>query len=93
MYGLPKDLKVPFSAATWYDALRLAAFYDLGFVSLHEPQAGEAKDKTLRSIGCGIGFNLPEDFSLRLDFAWAVGGRTPSDGKTFHPWVFVSKQF
>ena len=93
VYGFPKDIRVPFSSASVYDALRLAVFYDLGYVSLHEPQPGEAKDKTLRGIGCGVRFNLPEDFSLRLDFAWPLGGRTPSDGRHFHPWVFVSKQF
>ncbi len=92
LYFLPKDVKVPFSSATFYDASRIAAFYDWGYVQLHNPQAGEAKDKTLRSAGFGFRFGLPEDFSVRLDFAWALD-RTPSDGHHFHPWVAVSKEF
>jgi len=89
-YLIPKDIKVPMSSAKLYDALRVVAFYDWGNVRLHNPQAGEEKSETLRGAGCGLRFNLPEDFSLRLDFAWPMD-RAPSDGKHFHPWVEVSK--
>ncbi len=92
VYFIPKDIKVPKSSATLYDALRVVAFYDWGNVRLFRPQAGEEKSETLRGAGCGLRFNLPEDFSIRLDFAWPLD-KTPEDGKHFHPWVEVSKKF
>ncbi len=91
-YFLPKDILVPFSKAKFYDALKLVTFYDWGYVNLRQPQPGERKNSTLRSLGCGIRFNLPENFSIRADFAWSVK-KTPSDGDRFHPWVQVSKEF
>ncbi|MFA5117522.1 MAG: ShlB/FhaC/HecB family hemolysin secretion/activation protein [Candidatus Omnitrophota bacterium] len=91
-YFLPKDILVPFSKAKFYDALKLVAFYDWGYVNLRQPQPGERKNSTLRSLGWGIRFNLPENFSIRADFAWSVK-KTPSDGDRFHPWVQVSKEF
>jgi len=91
-YPMPKDVRVPFSQAKFYDALRLAVFYDWGWVKLRNPQAGERRQDTLRSAGCGLRLNLPEDFSVRVDLAWPLD-RMPSDGDHFHPWVSVSKQF
>ncbi|MBI5145193.1 MAG: ShlB/FhaC/HecB family hemolysin secretion/activation protein [Candidatus Omnitrophica bacterium] len=92
VYPLPKDIKVPFSKAKLYDALRIVTFYDWGNVRLRRPQAGEEKYKTLRGTGCGIRFNLPEDFALRIDFAWPLD-KTPSDENHLHPWFEVSKSF
>ncbi|HOW43422.1 MAG TPA: ShlB/FhaC/HecB family hemolysin secretion/activation protein [Candidatus Omnitrophota bacterium] len=91
-YCCPKDLKVPFSKATFYNAFKTALFYDLGWVRLKNPQAGERKRGTLRSVGFGFRFTLPEDFSLRVDLAWPLA-KTPSDGDHFHPWLSASKQF
>ena len=91
-YLFPKDVQVPMSKAKFYDAFRIAAFYDWGWAQLHHPQAGESKDKTLRGAGVGIRFNLPENFSLRADLAWALD-RTPSDNDHVHPWLAVSKEF
>lgn len=91
-FGLAGDVKVPYSAGTLRDALSFAVFYDWGWVSLRNPQPGEEKSETLRGAGIGLRFNLPEDFSFRLDFAWPLG-RTPSDGDHFHPWMLVSKEF
>jgi len=91
-YLLPKDIKVPFSKAKFYDTLKFALFYDWGWAKLRQPQAGERREDTLRSFGCGLRLNLPEDFSIRADLAWPLD-RTPSDGDHFHPWFSVSKQF
>lgn len=92
VYPFPRTIKFPLSQAKLYDALRVATFYDWGNVQLRRPQAGEEKNKTLRGAGWGLRFNLPEDFSLRLDFAWPLDN-TPSDNNHFHPWVQVSKSF
>lgn len=92
VYPLSRNVKVPLSQAKLYDALRVVTFYDWGNVRLFRPQAGEGKNKTLRAAGWGLRFNLPEDFSLRLDFAWPLDN-TPTDNNHFHPWVQVSKSF
>ncbi|MDD4980571.1 MAG: POTRA domain-containing protein [Candidatus Omnitrophica bacterium] len=91
-YPCPKEIKVPLSQAKLYDALRLAMFYDLANTRLKRPSTTEEKNKTLSSLGCGLRFNLPEDFSLRLDIAWPLDN-TPSDGDHAHTWVQVSKTF
>lgn len=91
-YLLPKDIKVPFSKAKFYDAVRFAMFYDWANTRLRRPSATEEKNKTLRGAGFGFRFNLPEDFSIRLDIAWPLDN-TPSDSDHLHPWVQVSKSF
>jgi hemolysin activation/secretion protein len=91
-YGVPKTIKVPFSKATIYDAFRIVAFYDIGVVRLFNPQAGEEKNETIKGYGCGFRINLPESFSVRMDFAWPIG-RMPSDGKREHTWVRIYKEF
>ena len=92
VYGMSKKIKVPFSEANLYDALRVLAFYDWANTRLIRPQAPEQKDRTLRSAGCGLRFNLPEDFSLRLEFAWALDNM-PSDSEGLHILTAVSKSF
>jgi hemolysin activation/secretion protein len=91
-YFIPKNIKVPLSKVKLYDALRVIGFYDWGNVNLRRPQAGEEETKTLRSIGCGMRFNLPENFSLRIDIGWPLD-KTPSDNDHCHPWFQVSKDF
>ncbi len=92
VYFIPKELRVPFTQERLYNVLRFAGFYDWGNVHLFRPQAGESKNKTLRSLGCGLRFNLPQNFALRADFAWPLDAK-PSDGDSFHPWLQVSKDF
>jgi len=91
-YFFPKDARVPMSKARFYDAFRIAMFYDCGWTQLHHPQPGESKNETLRGAGIGFRFNLPENFSIRADLAWSLG-KTPSDGDHVHPYVAVSKEF
>jgi len=92
VYPIPKQIKVPFSKAKLYDALRVAMFYDLASSHLRQPAAGAKKNTTLSSVGCGVRFNLPEDFSLRLDLGWPLD-KTPSDSDHLHTWIQVSKNF
>jgi len=91
-YGIPKNIKVPLSKGTLYDSLRLAAFYDWATVDMRRPATGEEKNRTLRSPGCGIRINLPENFSARLDFAWSWDN-VASDGHHLHKWVEITKSF
>lgn len=79
LYGLPKDLELPFSDATWYDSLRLSYFFDWGFVSTNNVVVGEAKRETLYSCGPALSFDIPNKFSLSLDYGITLGQRS-SDG-------------
>lgn len=91
-YLLSKNLKVPFSKAKFYDALRMVLFYDWANARLRRPTATEEKTKTLRAAGCGLRFNLPENFSIRAEVAWPLDN-TPSDSDHAHTWMEVSKSF
>jgi hemolysin activation/secretion protein len=92
VYFIPKEIKVPLFRVKLYDALRLVTFYDWANVDLRRPQAGEEKKETLSSIGCGLRFNLPGGFSIRIDFAWPLDKRA-SDNNHLHTWVEASKGF
>lgn len=91
-YFVPKNISVPFSKAKVYDSFRFAMFYDWANTHLRRPLLNEEKNKTLRGVGWGIRFNLPEDFSARVDFGWPLDN-TPSDGRHLHTWAQVSKSF
>jgi hemolysin activation/secretion protein len=91
-YLVSRNFKVPFSKAKFYDAYKTVIFYDWATTRLKKPTGTEEKNRTLHSVGCGLRFNLPEDFSLRLDLAWPLDN-TPSDEDHMHPWMQVSKTF
>ena len=91
-YFISKGIKVPLSKAKLYDALRFVAFYDWANTALKRPQLDEQKNRTLRSIGCGLRLNLPEDFSIRLEFAWPLDNK-PSNGNNVQTLASVVKNF
>lgn len=91
-YPISKGINVPLSKAKLYDALRVTIFYDWANAHLRRPTATEEKSKTLRGAGWGLRLNLPEEFSIRLDFAWPLDN-TPSDSDHAHTWLSVSKNF
>ncbi len=92
LYGLSKSWKSPFSKGMVYDALRLAVFYDCGKVTLRHPMPDEQKTRSLSDYGVGLRYDLPENFSARLDLAWPINER-PSDNGSFHTWLKLSKDF
>lgn len=89
-YFLSKNLRVPFSKAKFYKALKFFIFYDWGEARVKSPEGEREGKKTIRSIGCGARLNLPEGFSLRVDLGWPLDF-IPSDDDHFHPWVGISK--
>jgi hemolysin activation/secretion protein len=91
-YPIPRDIKMPFSQATFYNAIRIVAFYDYGAVWLRKPLPTEKKWNQLSDAGWGIRFNLPKFITLRMDFAWALD-RKPSDGHPRRTWLQVSTKF
>ena len=91
-YLVPKDLRVPFSKAKIYDAVRIVTFYDWANVRLFRPGTGEEESETLRGAGCGLRLSLPENFSARIEVAWPLD-KTPSDSDNVRTLFEVSKTF
>lgn len=91
-YFIPKNINAPFSKARLYDSIRLVTFYDWANTRLRRTVAPEEKNKTLSSVGYGIRIMLPENFSVRVEFAWPLNN-LPSDGKHMRSWTEISKSF
>ena len=87
-----KGIKVPYSKTDFYNALKWVVFYDWANGRIKVPDVNQKRSKTLSSAGCGWRFNLPEDFSVRFELAWAINDK-PSDNYHVHPWCEVSKSF
>jgi hemolysin activation/secretion protein len=91
IYGLPKDIKVPLSKSTLYDAIRIVGFYDMGYVHIKSPSGSDKQDRTVQGYGAGIRFNLPEDFSARFESAWRFSSKAAfSDANLY---IDVGKKF
>ena len=72
-YFLPKNITVPYSKSTYYDATRLVAFYDMGYAQLHDAITTDEPAKlTQEDWGYGVRFNLIEDVSARLECAFPI---------------------
>ena len=91
-YGIPKDLKIPFTQTKLYDAVRLVAFYDYGAVWLRRPSAFAKKFDQLSDFGWGVRFNLPKNFFFKAEFACPINAQA-SDGKDLRSWLQVSANF
>jgi hemolysin activation/secretion protein len=90
-YGFPKNIKVPLSKSTVYDATRLVAFYDLGYVHINSPGPTDKENRTIQGYGAGIRFNLPENFWARLESGWRFSSKAAfSDANVY---VDVGKRF
>jgi len=66
-YGLSKDIKVPFRDEKLYDTFRIVLFWDIGFVNINKPAAGETENQTLRGAGFGGRLTMAEDFEVRVE--------------------------
>lgn len=91
-YFIPKDTNIPLTQSKLYDAMKFVVFYDLGVIRLKKELAGERKHRTLRGVGFGLRMNLPQEFSVRLEFAYPLA-QTPSDENHLHPYISVNKRF
>jgi hemolysin activation/secretion protein len=79
IYGLSKNLIVPFTQTSWRDAITVLGFFDWGHVSNNSPRAGESKSETIYSTGFGGRFNVPNLLSVSFDLGVPIGQPT-SDG-------------
>ena len=85
-YGLDKDIRVPFRQERLYDAFRFVLFWDIGGVTLNNPQSGEEEHETLRAAGFGARLTLPDELEARIEVGYPLSGPTPSDGEHAHIW-------
>ena len=92
VYFIPKKFKLPFLKTNVYDAVKIAAFYDWGRIKLRNTGIGERKVQSLKSVGTGIRVDLPKNFSVRVDTAWALD-QNPSDADPVRTWIKVVKEF
>jgi len=93
VYGVPKNLTVPFTKISWYDTTKLVAFYDYGNTYfLRNPGNIRKKFTSLSDLGWGVRVNLSKYFSFKLDVAYPIGPK-PSDGKTQRVWLAVTANY
>ena len=93
VYGLPKNIKIPYTKTNFYDSTKWMVFYDYGNVTFLKSLDGTRKKcSQLNDFGWGVRFNLPKHFSFKLDIAYPVGPK-PSDGKNQRVWLSVIANF
>jgi hemolysin activation/secretion protein len=85
-YFIPKNLKIPFAKATYYDSIKLVGFYDWGRVSYKTAQPGEKKHEELKAAGFGLRFSIPQKVSVSFDYGFALGQKA-SDGAKSRGWI------
>ena len=92
VYGLSRNIKVPYRENKLYDALRLVVFYDVGVVGLTRPSSEGKKTKTLRGYGFGVRLKVGNDITLRIEVALPMDERS-ADGDRVHTWVECQFKF
>ena len=90
-YFFPKNVKVPCSKSTLYDAIRLVGFYDMGYARINNPLATDKQNRTIQGYGYGVRVNLPEDFFFRLDIAYRVDSK--AQWNSANTYIDVGKKF
>jgi hemolysin activation/secretion protein len=83
-YFLPKDFKIPNSKSTLYDATRLIAFYDMGYVWTKNPMAPSKKDVTIQGWGGALRFNLAEGAFAKLEFSYRIDRKAQFDSANLY---------
>lgn len=92
-YFLPRDLRVPWSKATFFKSTQIFTLIDWAYARKVEEVEGEARDADLTSFVAGVQMALPEAFFGRLEVGWPISDEEPKDGKPQHVWFRVSKTF
>ena len=85
-YFIPKNLTIPFTKQSFYDAINFLTFFDWGYVTNNSPKAGEHKDDALYSIGFGARVNVTDRVSFSFDLGIPLGRKT-SDGSDVAAYV------
>ncbi|MFC1632478.1 ShlB/FhaC/HecB family hemolysin secretion/activation protein [Candidatus Omnitrophota bacterium] len=86
-YGLSRDFRVPFRKEKLYDTFRFVFFFDIGGVTLNNPQVGEDEHRTIRAAGFGGRLTIPEELEIRVEVGYPLSGPTPSDSDHAHVWI------
>jgi len=76
---------------------QLAAFLDNGHVALNKNawDTSVTNNRTLTGAGLGIIFSRPDDYSVRIDYAWKLGSEAAQSDidKSGRLWIRGSKYF
>ncbi len=75
VYGMPETWKLPFSKTALKRQLEPVVFVDHGYGRIKKVQSGEQKDKFLMGLGGGLRYRFDKYFSVRAEWAAAVGDR------------------
>ncbi|MFC1514585.1 ShlB/FhaC/HecB family hemolysin secretion/activation protein [Candidatus Omnitrophota bacterium] len=91
-YGIPPEMKVPFLDDSLYDAFRVVAFYDWGYVNVNRTLPGQEQHQTLQGCGFGFRLNLSNSLTARVEVGYPLG-KEASDGENSRTWVEFTKHF
>lgn len=87
------NIKDPFMHKPLKDIFQLVGFFDMGQVFTKKPQANEDKKNFICGSGFGIRINYLNNYSVRLDVGFPIGGKKPSDGSTATTYVQVMAKY
>ncbi|MBF0331388.1 MAG: ShlB/FhaC/HecB family hemolysin secretion/activation protein [Candidatus Omnitrophica bacterium] len=91
LYGLSKDVKVPFRKEKLWDAFRFVTFWDFATTKVKNTTPGEKDTTTLKGYGVGARFNVL-NLTARVELGYPIG-KTSADGNRPHPWVEFTYKF
>ena len=78
-YFFPADWKLPYSKMPLRKQIQGVVFFDFGAGALHDPVAGDVKDRLLAGAGGGVRIYLFDKIFARFQWAGRTGGKS-SDG-------------
>jgi hemolysin activation/secretion protein len=94
LYFIPKTLQVPFMNRTFYESLRLVAFYDWGGTYSNRTATASEKDHHfLQSWGMGFRINLGENLFARVEFGVPLSNAEPTNDKNVQTWFELVSKF
>jgi hemolysin activation/secretion protein len=91
LYGLSRNVNVPFRQEKLRDAFKLVTFWDYASVNVKNADVGAKDTTTLKGYGFGGRFNV-KNLSARVEVGYPIG-KTPADGRHAHPWVEFTYKF
>lgn len=74
--------------------LKMIMFYDVGVATISKNPAGTRENrKRLAGTGRGFSWNVPNDFAVRIHYAWKACGTVAADSDNGRLWFQAKKYF